>query len=77
MRIKAANRLSQLGTLPPEGVEWALAVANRNFLIHQYDQINREMTWVTLAEDLPAWRESLAMLFHEADLALSEAAQSE
>ena len=26
---EAANRLSRLGVLAPEGVEWALAVANR------------------------------------------------
>ena len=30
---EAANRLSRLGVLAPDGVEWALAVANRNFLI--------------------------------------------
>ena len=33
---EAANRLSRLGVLAPDGVEWALAVANRNFIIHQY-----------------------------------------
>jgi len=32
----------------------ALAVANRNFIIHQYDEINRELTWLTLSRDLPA-----------------------
>ena len=37
---EAANRLSRLGVLAPDGVEWALAVANRNFIIHQYDEIN-------------------------------------
>jgi uncharacterized protein with HEPN domain len=31
---EAANRLSRLGVLAPDGVEWALAVANRNFIIH-------------------------------------------
>lgn len=31
---EAANRLSRLGVLAPEGVDWALAVANRNFIIH-------------------------------------------
>lgn len=38
---EAANRLSRLEVLAPDGVEWALAVANRNFIIHQYDEINR------------------------------------
>ncbi len=63
---EAANRLSRLGVLAPDGVEWALAVANRNFIIHQYDEINRELTWLTLSRDLPAWRSSLAPLFGEA-----------
>jgi uncharacterized protein with HEPN domain len=63
---EAANRLSRLGVLAPDGVEWALAVANRNFIIHQYDAINRELTWLTLSRDLPAWRSSLDPLFAEA-----------
>jgi uncharacterized protein with HEPN domain len=46
---EAANRLSRLDVLAPAGVDWALAVANRNFIIHQYDEINRELTWLTPA----------------------------
>ena len=67
---EAANRLSRLGVLEPDGVEWALAVANRNFIIHQYDQVNRELTWLTLSVDLPAWRTSLRSLFAAAERAL-------
>lgn len=63
---EAANRQSRLGVLAPDGVEWALAVANRNFIIHQYDENNRELTWLTLSRDLPAWRSSLGPLFVEA-----------
>ncbi len=54
MEVKAAK---------DAGVEWALAVANRNFIIHQYDEINRELTWLTLSRDLvdlalrSSWRE--------------------
>lgn len=69
---EAANRLSRLGVLAPDGVEWALAVANRNFIIHQYDEINRELTWLTLSRDLPAWKDSLRDLFAEAQTALGE-----
>jgi uncharacterized protein with HEPN domain len=69
---EAANRLSKLDVLAPDGVDWALAVANRNFLIHQYDEINRELTWLTLARDLPEWKQSLATLFDAADAGLSE-----
>lgn len=71
---EAANRLSRLGVLAPEGVEWALAVANRNFMIHQYDQIDRDLTWLTLSQDLAAWRASLASLFTDAGATIEEAA---
>lgn len=67
---EAANRLSKLGVLAPDGVEWALAVANRNFIIHQYDEINRAITWQTLSVDLPAWRASLVALIDEAEAAI-------
>lgn len=60
---EAANRLSKLDVLAPDGVEWALAVANRNFIIHQYDEINRTITWQTLSVDLPTWAASLRPLF--------------
>ena len=67
---EAANRLSRLGVLAPGGVEWALAVANRNFLIHQYDEINRALTWATLSVDLPAWKSSLEPLFAQAETSI-------
>jgi uncharacterized protein with HEPN domain len=70
---EAANRLSRLDVLAPDGVEWALAVANRNFIIHQYDEIDRSLTWVTLSRDLPAWRASLEPLFAAAVTTLDEA----
>jgi len=69
---EAANRLSRLGVLEPDGVEWALAVANRNFIIHQYDEINRELTWLTLSTDLSEWKVSLRALFDEAATTLGE-----
>jgi uncharacterized protein with HEPN domain len=43
---------------------------HRNFIIHQYDQINRELTWLTLSVDLPAWQKSLAPLVDQARSAL-------
>jgi uncharacterized protein with HEPN domain len=69
---EAANRLSSLDVLAPDGVDWALAVANRNFLIHQYDEINRELTWLTLSRDLPDWTRWLETLFDAADATISE-----
>lgn len=72
---EAANRLSRLDLLAPDGVEWALAVANRNFIIHQYDQLNRELTWLTLSADLVAWRRSLTQHFDLAQAALDADAE--
>lgn len=65
-RSEAANRLSKLDVLAPDGVRWATAVANRNFLIHPYDEINRELTWVTLSVNLPEWNASLQQLSEQA-----------
>jgi len=63
---EAANRLGKLDIAAPDGVDWTLAVANRNFLIHRYEAIDRELTWLTLSGDLPAWKVSLHSLFVEA-----------
>ena len=63
---EAANRLSKLEVDAPDGVDWALAVANRNFIIHQYDAIDREQTWLTLSIDLPDWHESLRSKIEQA-----------
>lgn len=63
---EAARRLAAADIEAPAGVDWSLAIANRNFLIHQYDQIDRVLTWSTLAVNLPAWRKSLTELIDEA-----------
>ena len=63
---EAANRLAKPGVLAPDGVERGIAVANRNFLIHQYGEVDRALTWLTLPVDLPAWRSSLDPLSAEA-----------
>jgi uncharacterized protein with HEPN domain len=67
---EAAGRLAKLDLLAPDGVDWALAIANRNFIIHRYDEIDRTQTWLTLSGDLPAWRASLESLFAQGDQAL-------
>jgi uncharacterized protein with HEPN domain len=69
---EAANRLSELDVLAPEGVDWALAVAYQICLIHQYGEIDRELTWLTLSRDLPAGKRSLGTQFSAADAAIGE-----
>lgn len=71
---EAANRLARHGVASPDGVEWAVAVANRNFIIHRYDEISRELTWQTLAVDLPGWTSALSRSFALAEAALRDPA---
>lgn len=73
---EAAGRLAKLDVLAPDGVRWATAIANRNFLIHQYDEIDRQITWATLSVNLPEWKESLAMLFDAASAQIAEAGET-
>lgn len=68
---EAAGRLAKAKVNPPPGVVWADAIANRNWLIHQYDEIDRALTWVTLSRDLLAWRSALAEIFAEAQEVLA------
>ena len=68
---EAANRLSRVGVVAPKGVEWNSAIGNRNWLIHQYDEIDRDITWSTLAGNLAEWREALATTFAEAEAFLA------
>ncbi len=67
---EAATRLSRGGYVPPGGVDWSEAIANRNWIIHQYDQVDRDITWTTLSRDLPEWRSSLAPVIAEAERSL-------
>jgi len=71
---EAANRLSRFGVEAPESVSWADAVASRNWLIHQYDLIDRDITWATLERDLPVLRAGLAEFFAQASLVVSPVA---
>jgi uncharacterized protein with HEPN domain len=68
---EAAGRLARAGVEPPPGVAWTDAIANRNWLIHQYDEIDRALTWVTLSRDLTSWRVALTEMFSEAQASLA------
>ena len=74
---EASNRLSRAGIEGPEGVSWQDAIANRNWLIHQYDEIDREITWTTLVRDLPRWRRALSRAFESAEDVLRGAPATE
>ncbi len=74
---EASNRLSRAGIEGPDGVSWQDAIANRNWLIHQYDEIDREITWTTLARDLSRWRQALARDFEAAEAVLADDASGD
>ncbi len=67
---EAAGRLARTKVEAPRGVAWADAIANRNWLIHQYDQIDRGLTWMTLSRDLANWRDTSGPLFGQAATSL-------
>lgn len=69
---EAANRLAKLGVVPPPGIDWASAIDQRNWLIHQYDQIDRDVTWATLTRDIPKWDAALQPTFREAEARLAD-----
>lgn len=68
---EAAGRLARASVEPPARVAWSDAIANRNWLIHQDDQIDRRLTWVTLSRDLADWRTQLTEHFHQAEATLA------
>ena len=64
---EAARRLAGQQAMPPAGIRWADAIANRNWVIHQYDEIDRAITWATLSGSIAEWQEILAPMFAEAE----------
>ena len=72
---EAANRLSKLGISPPTGITWSEAIDQRNWLIHQYDHVDRAVTWATLSMDVPKWKEALSPRFEEAAARLTHAGE--
>ncbi|MCL2471969.1 MAG: DUF86 domain-containing protein [Propionibacteriaceae bacterium] len=74
---EAASRLSRANVQAPEPVKWTDAIASRNWLIHQYDLIDREITWATLTSDLPVWTFALGPLFQQAACVLESAHESQ
>lgn len=74
---EAANRLAHMGVEAPPGIDWSIAVANRNFVVHQYDHVSRALTWHTLVMDLAAWRIALDPLITEASELIAEVSHDE
>ena len=74
---EAARRLDRIGFPEPPGIRWSDAIANRNWLIHQYDHIDRDLTWNTLSHDIPAWTRALQPSFIAARRCLNRVSHQE
>jgi uncharacterized protein with HEPN domain len=57
---ESIKRISKTGFPAPNGVIWSEAISNRNWLIHQYDSIDRALTWHTLTKSIPELKVALA-----------------
>lgn len=68
---EAADRSARSDVAPPEGVRWADAIANRNWVIHQYDEIDRAVTWARLSQSISLWTAALAPGFQAAEALVS------
>ena len=68
---EAAGRLARADASPPECLSWADAIANRNWVIHQYDNLDRAVTWETLSRSIPSWGLALAPAFAAAQAMVS------
>lgn len=65
-----SRRLSDSGFEAPAEVNWADAIANRNWVIHQYDEIDRQITWNTLSCSVVEWGLYFEPLIREAEKVL-------
>jgi uncharacterized protein with HEPN domain len=59
---EAARRLSAQFRQDHPGIPWRRIIAQRNFLAHEYDEIDDERIWRLAVEEMPrlvAWLESV------------------
>ncbi len=69
---ESINRISKMGFPAPTGVTWSDAINNRNWLIHQYDNIDRAITWQTLTHSIPKLKAALEPYFELASATIAQ-----
>ena len=50
---EAARRVSEAGRVSHPQLPWAQMIRMRNRIIHEYDQVDLQIVWDTLTDDLP------------------------
>lgn len=56
---EAAKRVSAEGRAELPGVRWSDAAGMRDFLVHDYHDVNLEIVWATVQDDLPVMIQEL------------------
>jgi len=59
---EAANNLSEKFKKENLHVDWSLAIAMRNKLIHEYFGIDKDVVWGTVKKDLPNLKKEIKKL---------------
>ncbi len=62
---EAATRVSESFRTTLPGVPWSRMAAMRNRLIHAYFEVNNDILWQTVTEDVPRLRSALAHVREE------------
>ena len=61
---EAARRVSESTRSDYPAIDWNEMVGMRNFLVHQYGDVDTAIVWDTVQSDLPPLISLLAELFH-------------
>ncbi len=62
---EAASQVSARGRSEAAGLPWAEMVAMRHHLVHAYYDVNLDVVWSTIKEDLPPLAEALERILTE------------
>lgn len=62
---EAANRISKEFQLAHPEIPWRRVIGQRNFLIHEYDEIDIERIWSLTVEEVPKLLKTLQMIVEE------------
>ena len=49
-----------------KGVEWRGVIGMRNFLVHEYFEIDMEVVWNTIENDIPKLKAEISKILKEA-----------
>ena len=62
---EAANKISpeMRGKFPH--INWSEMISMRNFIVHDYDKVNKNIVWDTIDNDIPILKKQIGEMFAE------------